>query len=160
MAWRRPGNKPLSETVMVSLLTHICVTRPQWVNRVWMLCLLHLLLLHLLHLSYRTLKRVHLPCLAFWYNFIQITNCLSGCWSWFKNLHIKFCSITISFFVVAQKRESLKYSYRYMIINSMCMHIYDEESCVETAVTCIIIYNHICYINTLIHNDKLWVITV
>ena len=32
MAWRRPGAKPLSESVMVSLLTHICVTRPQWVN--------------------------------------------------------------------------------------------------------------------------------
>ena len=33
MAWRRPGDKPLSEPMMVSLLTHICVTRPQWVNR-------------------------------------------------------------------------------------------------------------------------------
>ena len=33
MAWRRPGDKPLSEPVMVSLLTHICVTWPQWVNR-------------------------------------------------------------------------------------------------------------------------------
>ena len=32
MAWRRPGDKPLSEAKMVSSLTHICVTRPQWVN--------------------------------------------------------------------------------------------------------------------------------
>ena len=32
MAWRRPGNKPLSELMMVSLLMHICVTQPQWVN--------------------------------------------------------------------------------------------------------------------------------
>ena len=32
MAWRRPGDKPLSEPMVVSLLTHICVTRPQWVN--------------------------------------------------------------------------------------------------------------------------------
>ena len=32
MAWRLPGDKPLSEAVMVSLLTHICVTRPQWVK--------------------------------------------------------------------------------------------------------------------------------
>ena len=32
MAWRRPGDKPLSEPMMVSLLTHICVTRPQWVS--------------------------------------------------------------------------------------------------------------------------------
>ena len=32
MAWRRPGEKPLSEPMLVSLPTHICVTRPQWVN--------------------------------------------------------------------------------------------------------------------------------
>ena len=32
MAWRRPGDKPLSEPMMISLLTHICVTRPQWVK--------------------------------------------------------------------------------------------------------------------------------
>ena len=32
MAWRRPGDNPLSESRMVSLLTHICLTRPQWVN--------------------------------------------------------------------------------------------------------------------------------
>ena len=31
MAWRRPGDKPLSEPMIVGLLTHICVTRPQWV---------------------------------------------------------------------------------------------------------------------------------
>ena len=28
MAWRRPGDKPLSEPIMISLPTHICVTRP------------------------------------------------------------------------------------------------------------------------------------
>ena len=32
MAWRRSGGKPLSEPMIVSLLTHICVTRPRWVN--------------------------------------------------------------------------------------------------------------------------------
>ena len=32
MAWCRPGDKPLSEPMTVRLLTHICVTRPQWVN--------------------------------------------------------------------------------------------------------------------------------
>ena len=35
MAWRRSGDKPLSEPMMVSLLTHICVTQPQWVNKAW-----------------------------------------------------------------------------------------------------------------------------
>ena len=34
MAWRRPGDKPLSEPMMVTLETHICVTRPQWVNAI------------------------------------------------------------------------------------------------------------------------------
>ena len=33
MAWRRPGDKPLSEPMMVSLPTHICVARPQWVKQ-------------------------------------------------------------------------------------------------------------------------------
>ena len=32
MAWRRPGDKPLTEPMLVRSLTHICVTRPQWVN--------------------------------------------------------------------------------------------------------------------------------
>ena len=30
MAWRRSGDKPLSQPMMTSLPTHICVTRPQW----------------------------------------------------------------------------------------------------------------------------------
>ena len=33
MAWRRPGDKSLSEPTMVILQTHICVTRPKWVKR-------------------------------------------------------------------------------------------------------------------------------
>ena len=32
MAWHRPGDKPLSEPMPVSLPTHLCVTQPQWVN--------------------------------------------------------------------------------------------------------------------------------
>ena len=31
-AWRRSGDAPLSEPMLVSLLTHVCVTRPQWVK--------------------------------------------------------------------------------------------------------------------------------
>ena len=44
MAWRRSGDKPLSEPMMVNLLTHICVTRPQWVKT-------HIYLYHLLFLN-------------------------------------------------------------------------------------------------------------
>ena len=32
MAWLRPGAKSLPEPMMDNLLTHICVTRPQWVK--------------------------------------------------------------------------------------------------------------------------------
>ena len=38
MAWRRSGDKPLSESMVVNLLKHICVTRPQWDND--LLCVL------------------------------------------------------------------------------------------------------------------------
>ena len=34
MAWRRSGDKPSSETVVISWLTHICVTRPHWVKTI------------------------------------------------------------------------------------------------------------------------------
>ena len=33
MAWRLPGDKPLSDPMMVSFLTHICVTQPQSVKQ-------------------------------------------------------------------------------------------------------------------------------
>ena len=36
MAWHRSGDKPLYEPMMVRLLLHICVTRPHWVNGVWL----------------------------------------------------------------------------------------------------------------------------
>ena len=51
MAWRRPGDKPLSEPMMVSLPTHICVTRPQWVNLVLRMSFLrNRLCIELLHI--------------------------------------------------------------------------------------------------------------
>ena len=38
MAWRRQGDKPISEPKMVILLIHICFTRPQWVNIMYIYC--------------------------------------------------------------------------------------------------------------------------
>ena len=46
MAWHRSGDKPLSEPMMVSLLTPICVIRPQWVKIIW--CSLW----YLMHITY------------------------------------------------------------------------------------------------------------
>ena len=48
MARRRPGDKPLSEPMMASLLTYICVTRPQWVKFNWPLFTRRLILIHFL----------------------------------------------------------------------------------------------------------------
>ena len=41
MAWRRPGDKPLSEPMMVRSLTHICITRPQCVILPYFILVLH-----------------------------------------------------------------------------------------------------------------------
>ena len=57
MPWRRPGDKPLSEPVMVSLLTHICVTRPQWVKHVWSCHFYDELVLNT-----RVVSKQNLPC--------------------------------------------------------------------------------------------------
>ena len=35
MAWRQSGDKPISEPMLVFVPTHICVTRPQWVNSIF-----------------------------------------------------------------------------------------------------------------------------
>ena len=42
MAWRRPGDKPLSEPMMFRLPTHLYITRPQCVKDVFALGLLYM----------------------------------------------------------------------------------------------------------------------
>ena len=39
MTWHHPGDNSLSEPMMVSLLTHICATRPKWVNPCGPICI-------------------------------------------------------------------------------------------------------------------------
>ena len=39
MAWRWPGDKPLYEPMLISLVTHISVTRPQWVSACHFTCI-------------------------------------------------------------------------------------------------------------------------
>ena len=71
MAWRRPGDKPLSEPMMVSIPTHICVTRPQWVN------------VYLTNLQYFAF---------FWWTFIQL---IIDHWPWYNATWL-FCFHIIS----------------------------------------------------------------
>ena len=68
MAWRRPGDKPLSEPVMVSLLTHICVTRPQWVNIYLSCCQLSIIALFPLV----AMRRVW-TCVVWLYKMLNLT---------------------------------------------------------------------------------------
>ena len=53
MAWCRPGDTLLSEPMMVSLPTHICVTRPQWINCFIVVIFLVFLIfwIHMVHLA-------------------------------------------------------------------------------------------------------------
>ena len=55
MAWHRPGDKPLSEPMLIILLTHVCVTWPQWVNTssdcFWWHVAFHLLSNHIFSIS-------------------------------------------------------------------------------------------------------------
>ena len=70
MAWRWPGYKPLSEPMMVSLLTHICITLPQWVKyntpvEVYGLCVtLHWTFLTQTFFSFRI--HIHSSFLTLW----------------------------------------------------------------------------------------------
>ena len=82
MAWRRPGAKPLSEPrlelsepMMDSLPTHICVTRPQWVKLKCcdMLTCVFLQQMHLVCMLKRLLPVCHHPLNAttFQHTFMQ-----------------------------------------------------------------------------------------
>ena len=99
MAWRRPGDKPLSEPVMVSLLTHICVIRPQWVkqNKKITCMILHdgYLTLHAWKPCIEELMKFHLklwvPSLKF---LLNINNEWKYCFSsnsWSSDPYTVFC---------------------------------------------------------------------
>ena len=74
MAWRRPGDKPLSEPMLVCLLTYICVTRPQWVHIIKLSAILLLRFSSVLsddtiiYLSYQWLWSRILVLLIIWSN--------------------------------------------------------------------------------------------
>ena len=84
MAWHRPGDKPLSEPMMVCLLTHICVTRPQWVNRT---CLSE----HRKHRSQQQLAKSIKFCTPMsknWYNSKSNVKFCLHIWNWLLLLSV------------------------------------------------------------------------
>ena len=65
MAWRQPGDKPLSEPMVVRLPTHICVTRPQWVKcAIQLPCLIRVVFSNLHRIQVKEKKHKHKihPC--------------------------------------------------------------------------------------------------
>ena len=63
MAWRRPGDKPLPEPIIVSLPTHICVSQPQWVKA----CFHHVC------------DRAHIKGTSYLFGHTQIWNAIPAC---------------------------------------------------------------------------------
>ena len=51
MAWHRPGDKPLSERMMFSSMTHICVIWSQWVNSWFLHTPRAVVMIYVMHMS-------------------------------------------------------------------------------------------------------------
>ena len=85
MAWRRPGDKPLSEPMMASLLlTHICVTRPQWVKQS-----------HHDDITYKTLRVSKILSLAHQVTSKTLVN-IDSIWDfWHHRIKIRLCRYVI-----------------------------------------------------------------
>ena len=75
MAWCRPGNKPLSELMMVSLTTHICVTRLPCVNHPQ----------HMKHTSLITLIRLSSSSSYLTWVIFGHTVCITSATNWPQN---------------------------------------------------------------------------
>ena len=84
MAWRRPGDKPLSEPMMARLLTHIYVTRPQWVS---MLCTY---ILKCITISWKLVLLKDT-----WDSISRVTSYLSLRWTDVMNHHYQICILTL-----------------------------------------------------------------
>ena len=75
MAWHLPGDKPLSEPVMVNSLMHICVTRPKWVERPEIFTCSSLVLAMASH-QFGELRWYHMSFMA-----LKITGKSRVCWT-------------------------------------------------------------------------------
>ena len=82
MAWHWPDYNPLSEPMMLSLLTHICVTQPQWIKSsyfcfviIWgMIVFMDFIIHHIYFCSYTNRNLVDVDkciyiCLCLYHNY-------------------------------------------------------------------------------------------
>ena len=111
MAWRRSGDKPLSEPMMVSLPMHICVTRPLWVNTYWPGAV------DLINKSHNAPFRTEMCSFLFWMVHCGIWDrCIVGFMNWFINSYKAYtrCNHHISiliYMVISLNQISRKYSF-------------------------------------------------
>ena len=90
MARRRPDAKPFSETMLVNLLTHICVTRPQWLKK-W----------HIMWSCYLTsfpgiVIIMHAPDVHIWDNILVHYWHIFQIWMIWFSLPVWFCQLFMS----------------------------------------------------------------
>ena len=84
MAWHRPGDRPLSEPMMVSLLTHICGTQPHWAKAIF------------LTLFWFPLVRISASCLCNEIKYDYIFVCFTTSQVKYHNVFIKVCILKLS----------------------------------------------------------------
>ena len=72
MAWRRPGDKPISKLTMVKLLKHIYVTRLHWINKAVIVMEFTLYLQHKWLRSDDTLLHRKISSLSTWFPRLSI----------------------------------------------------------------------------------------
>ena len=105
MAWRRPGDKPLSEPMMVSLLTHICVTRPQWVKNTKIYAMLWV------HINHRQTPIYHTDVWAFvCYTITKVIKILNNRYQMTWPRNIAKCQMKLIYFSCIAKIHWLEFS--------------------------------------------------
>ena len=88
MAWHQSDDKSLSESMLVSLLMHICVTRSQWVNMMvlmW-LCVFVMILTHWGRDKMVTISQTTLSNPFSWMKMFEFR--LKFHWSWFPRVQL------------------------------------------------------------------------
>ena len=122
MAWCRPGNKPLSEPMVVNLPTHICVARPQWVKElvIWESVLaVHQFLFISMFVSHASMH--YLLILQIFIHFFN-----------FQMLYLPFINnINVSTFLVIFYKPFPNYPYKSNFVWSLSVSSYGLCSCAK-----------------------------
>ena len=128
MAWRRSGDKPLSEPMVTSSLTHICVTRPQWVKfvsvltvtqsrRIWVNeCRESKQKIDITKTKQSNAKQ----CAYFCRHLLSTNQCQNGPWCPFYWHDLTAFSIWISNYIHGFIWDAITYPYSNLIKNRCC----------------------------------------